>query len=89
MHVIKCSTIVVENPFIEQGPSLQSFTKIATSVESNDGGIPIINSFISGSSLILDRIDANLKAQPLKVLVARDLSFQACYQLNDENSNHM
>jgi hypothetical protein len=35
----------------------------------------------------LDKIDANLKAHPLKVLVAKDLSFQASSQLKDENSN--
>ncbi len=88
MQVIKCSTIVVENPFIEQGPGLQSFVEIVTGVEFDDGAIPRINSFIFGSNLILGKIDANLEAQPLKVLVARDLSFQACSQLNNENNNH-
>jgi hypothetical protein len=87
MHVIKCSTIVVENPFIEKGQGLQSFTKIVAGVESNDGGIPIIISYIYGSSLVLGKIDANLEAHPLKVLVARDLSFQVGFQLKDENSN--
>jgi hypothetical protein len=62
MQVIKCSTIVVENPFIEQGPGLQSFAKIATSVESDNGGIPRSNSFISGSNLVLGKINANSKA---------------------------
>jgi len=89
MQVIKCSIVVVENPFIGQGPSLQSFAEITIGVESNDGGIPKINSFISSSNLVLGKIDANLEAQPLKVLVARDLSFQTCSQLKDENSNHM
>jgi hypothetical protein len=32
MQVIECSTIVVENPFITQGPGLQSFTKIVADV---------------------------------------------------------
>ncbi len=87
MQVIKCSTIVVENPFIEQGPGLQSFAKIAAGVESDDGGIPGIDSFISGYSLVLGNIDANSEAQPLKVLVAGDLNFQAGSELKDENSN--
>jgi hypothetical protein len=85
MHVIECSTIVLENHFIEQGPSLQSFVEIGASVESNDGGIPKINS--SSSSSNLGKIDANSKAQPLKVLVARNLSFQVGSQLKDENGN--
>ncbi len=76
MQVIKCSTIVVENPFIKQGPSLQPSAKIAAGVEYDDGGIPRINSYIYGSSLLLGKIDANSKAHPLKVLVATDLSFQ-------------
>jgi hypothetical protein len=52
-------------------------------------GIPRINSFNYGSSLVLGKIDANLKAHPLKVPVVRDLSFHACFQLKDENSNYM
>jgi hypothetical protein len=75
MHVIECSTIVVENPFIEQGPSLQSFTKIAVGVEYDDGGIRRINNYISGSCLVLGKNDVISEAQPLKVLVARNLSF--------------
>ncbi len=54
---------------------LQSFAKIDIGVESNDGCISRINSSISGSNLVLGKIDANSEAQPLKVLVARDLSF--------------
>jgi hypothetical protein len=87
MQVIECSTIVVENPFIEQGPGLQSFAKIVVGVEFDDGGIPGINSYIYGSSLVLGKIDANSKAHPLKVMVARDLSFQIAFQLKGENSN--
>jgi len=87
MQVIKCSIIVIENPFIEQGPSLESFTKITIGVESNDGGIPRINSYIYGYGLVLGKIDANLKAYPLKVLVAKDLGFQVAFELKDENSN--
>jgi len=87
MQVIECSTIVVQNPFIEQGQGLWLFIEIATSVESDDGDIPKINSSIFGSSLVLGKIDANSEAQPLKVLVARNLSFQASSQLKDENSN--
>ncbi len=81
------STIVVENPFIEQGPCLQSFVEIAAGVEFDDGSIPRINSSISNSSLVLGKIDTNSEAHPLKVLVARDLSFQVGSQLKDENSN--
>jgi hypothetical protein len=44
--VIECSTIVVENPFIKHGLGLQSFGEIAASVESHDGGILRINSYI-------------------------------------------
>jgi hypothetical protein len=69
--VIECSTIVVENPFIEKGPSLQSFVEIDVSVEFDDGGISKINSSISDSSFVLGKINANSEAQPLKVLVAR------------------
>ncbi len=87
MHVIQCSTIVVENPFIEQGQGLQSFAKIDVGVESNDGGIPRIISYSYGSNLVLGKIDANSKARPLKMLVARDLSSQVAFQLKDENSN--
>jgi hypothetical protein len=46
MQVTECSTIVVEDSFIEQGPGLQSFAEIAAGVEYDDGGIPGINSFI-------------------------------------------
>ncbi len=60
--MIECSTIVVENPFIEQGPCLQPFAKIVVSVEFDDGGIPRINSSISCSSLVLGNIDANSEA---------------------------
>jgi hypothetical protein len=35
----------------------------------------------------LGKINANFEAQPLKVLVAKDLSFQAGFQLKDENNN--
>jgi len=84
---MECSTIVVQNPFIEQGQGLRLFIEIATSVESDDGDILKINISISGSSLVLGKIDANSEAQPLKVLVARNLSFQASSQLKDENSN--
>jgi hypothetical protein len=35
----------------------------------------------------LGKIDSNYEAQPLKMLVARNLNFQACSQLKDENSN--
>ncbi len=66
---------------------MQSFVEIGASVESDDGGIPKINSCSFGSSLVLGKIDANSKAQPLKVLVARNLSFQVGSQLKDENSN--
>ncbi len=83
----ECSTIVVEDSFIEQVPGLQSFAEIAAGVESDDGGIPGINTFIFGSSLALGNIDANFEAQPLKVLVAGDLNFQAGSELKDENSN--
>ncbi len=71
----KCSTIVVENPFIKQCPGLQSFAEITVGVEFNDGGIPRINSSISSFSLVLGKTNANSKAQPLKVLVVRYLSF--------------
>jgi hypothetical protein len=37
--------------------------------------------------LVLGKIDANFEAQPLKVLVAKNLSFQVGFQLKDENSN--
>jgi len=84
---MECSTIVVQNPFIEQGQGLRLFIEIATSVESDDGDILKINISISGSSLVLGKIDANSEAQLLKVLVARNLSFQASSQLKDENSN--
>jgi len=84
---MECSTIVVQNPFIEQGQGLRLFIEIATSVESDDGDILKINISISGSSLVLGKIDANSEAQPLKMLVARNLSFQASSQLKDENSN--
>jgi hypothetical protein len=47
MHVIECSTIIVENPFIKQGLGLQSFTEIVVDVQFNDGGIPRINNYIS------------------------------------------
>jgi len=87
MQVMECSTIVVQNPFIEQGQGLRLFIEIATSVESDDGDILKINISISGSSLVLGKIDANSEAQPLKMLVARNLSFQASSQLKDENSN--
>jgi len=87
MQVIECSTIVVENPFIEQGPSLQSFAKIVVSVQLDDGGIPKINSYIFNFSFILGKIDANSKAHPLKVLVVKYLNFQVAFQLKDENSN--
>jgi hypothetical protein len=53
---------------------LQSFAKIDVGVESNDGGIPRIISYSYGSNLVLGKIDANSKAHPLKMLVARDLS---------------
>jgi hypothetical protein len=76
MNVTKCSTIVLENPFIEHGPGLQSFVEIGVGVEFNDGGIPRINNFISSFSLVLGKIDANFEAQPLKVMVARNLNFQ-------------
>jgi len=66
---------------------LQSFTNIAIGVESNDGGIPRINSYIYGSSLVLGKINANFEAQPLKVLVVKDLSFHASSQLKNENNN--
>lgn len=82
-----CSTVVVEDPFIEQGPGLQSSAEIAAGVESDDGCIPGINSSISSSSLVLGKIDASSEAQSLKVLVARDVSFQAGSQLKDESSN--
>jgi hypothetical protein len=75
MQVIECSTIVVENPFIEQDQGLQSFAKIVVGVESNDGGIPRIISYIYSFSLVLGKIDANSDTHPLKVLVARNLSF--------------
>jgi hypothetical protein len=75
MHVIKCSTIVLENPFIEQGPGLQSFVDIGGGVEFDDGDILKINNSSSGSSLVLGKIDANYEAQHLKVLVAKILSF--------------
>jgi hypothetical protein len=55
MQERECSTIIVENPFIEHGLGLQSFVEIATSVESYDGGIPRINSSIFGSSLVLGK----------------------------------
>jgi hypothetical protein len=35
----------------------------------------------------LGKINANFEAQPLKVLVVRDLSFQASSQLKDQNNN--
>jgi translation initiation factor 4G len=82
-----CSTVVVEDPFIEEGPGLQSSAEIAAGVESDDGCIPGINSSISSSSLVLGKIDASSEAQSLKVLVARDVSFQAGSQLKDESSN--
>ncbi len=82
-----CSTAVVEDPFIEQGPGLQSSAEIAAGVESDDGCIPGINSSISSSSLVLGKIDASSEPQSLKVLVARDVSFQAGSQLKDESSN--
>ncbi len=37
--------------------------------------------------MVFGKINANSKAQPLKVLVAKDLSFQASFQLKDENNN--
>jgi hypothetical protein len=55
---------------------LQSFAKIDASFEFDDGGIPRFNSYFFDSSLVLGKIDANSKAHPLKVLVAKDLSFQ-------------
>ncbi len=66
---------------------MQSFVEIGVGVEFDDGGIPRINSYSSGSSLVLGKIDANYEAQPLKVLVAKNLSFQVGFQLKDENSN--
>jgi len=66
---------------------LQSFIDIAAGVESDDGGITRSNIYISGSSLVLGKINANSEAQPLKVLVVKDLSFQASFQLKDENNN--
>jgi hypothetical protein len=53
---------------------LQSFAKIDVGVESDDGGILRIISYIYGFNLVLGKIDANSKAHPLKMLVARDLS---------------
>jgi hypothetical protein len=35
----------------------------------------------------LGKVNANFVAQPLKVPVAKDLSFQAGFQLKDENNN--
>jgi hypothetical protein len=35
----------------------------------------------------LGKIDANYEAQPLKVLVARNVNFQVGFQLKDENGN--
>jgi len=87
MQVIECSTIVVENPFIKQGLGLQSFTEIVVDVQFNDGGILRINSYISWPSLLLGKVNANFEAQPLKVLVVKDLRFQASFQLKDENNN--
>jgi hypothetical protein len=87
MQVIECSIIFVENPFIKQGPDLQSFAKIVAGVEFDDGGIPRINSYIFGSSLVFGKINANFEAQPLKMLVAKDLSFKVGSQLKDENNN--
>jgi len=55
---------------------LQSFVEIGVNVEYDDEGIPRINSSNFGSSLALGKIDANFEAQPLKVVVARNLSFQ-------------
>jgi hypothetical protein len=66
---------------------LQSFAKIDVGVESDDGGIPRIISYIYGSNLVLGKIDANSKAHPLKMLVPRDLSSSVASQLKDENSN--
>jgi hypothetical protein len=66
---------------------LQSFIEIVVDVQFNNGGIPRINRYISWSSLLLGKINANFEAQPLKVLVAKDLSFQAGFQLKDENNN--
>jgi hypothetical protein len=37
--------------------------------------------------LVFGKINANSEAQPLKVLVAKDLSFKAGSQLKDENNN--
>jgi hypothetical protein len=56
MQVIECSIIVVENPFIKQGSSLQSFVEIVVGVESHDGDIPRINSYISKYSLVLGKL---------------------------------
>ncbi len=39
--------------------------------------------------MVLGTTDANSEAQPLKVLVAGDLNFQAGSELKDENSNQM
>ncbi len=66
---------------------MESFAKIVVGVEFDDGGILKINSYIYGYGLVLGKIDANLKAHPLKVLVAKDLSFQVAFELKDENSN--
>ncbi len=66
---------------------MQSFAKITVGVESDDGGVLKINSYIFGSSLVFGKINANSKAQPLKVMVVKDLNFQAGFQLKDENNN--
>jgi hypothetical protein len=87
MQVTKCSIVVLENPFIEHGLGLQSFVETSAGVEFDDGGIPRINKSSSSFSLVLGKIDANSEAQPLKVPVARNLSFQVGFQLKDENSN--
>jgi hypothetical protein len=59
MQVIKCLTIVVENPFIKQGPRLQSFAKITAGVSL------MMGAYLKSIVIFLDQVWYLVKLMPI------------------------